>query len=258
MRDCLAILVAALLLSSCSGPVEKAEAKPAAQVEQVDAQARLLQNMPMNDDKRCLGIALTMEVLLEATLTPDGAAETPRELGQRIYQSVRDDAAVRCGDTVVIAGRTMPVWSPEALQAISTAVADLYKRDYFATAGPAGEGQVEGRVIASLLELDDLISQDGDGVVMMGGMGQRWFADGTTAETTHAFLVAKGAAGGYVVHDPNDPGTRIAARVTENDGEVELEWEAQYRDTGQLTRQRYVLTDARSYLQSLAEQTGTE
>lgn len=258
MRDCIAISCVALLLSSCSGPPDSPPSQLVGQAEKIDAKSRLLQNMPMNDDKRCMGIALTVEALLEATLTPELAAETPKELGQRIYHSVRGDSAVRCGTDVVIEGRPMPVWSPEALQAISTAVADLYKRDYLATAGPAGDSQVESQVVASLQELDDLISQDGDGVVMLGGVGLRWFADGSTAETVHAFLVSKADSGGYAVHDPNDPGSWIATRVIENDDAVEMEWKAQYRDTGKLTRQRYVLTDARSYLQSLADQTDTD
>jgi hypothetical protein len=67
----------------------------------------------------------------------------------------------------------------------------------------------------------------------------RRFPDGTFKDTNHAILISKNASGEKVVYDPNDPGTPIVCRVQDIGDGVEVTWKCRYRDTGQLTTQRY-------------------
>ena len=204
---------------------------------------RVLLEIPVNSDRRCVGIAVVSAALLEGDiLDPDRPVEATK-LANEIYQNLVRGKQGAFPTEVLVDGRRLPTHSKAVIDKLSTLVADKYKADYRkqiqTEQGRQKLFDVENDIILSQRELADVLSADRDGIVVFCGIGLRKFADGTEQSTAHAFLMSKRQKAGLVVYDPNDPKEPISCRVQYEKLGVVVEWTCRYRDTGQTTTQKY-------------------
>jgi hypothetical protein len=205
--------------------------------------SEILRNMPVNSDSRCVGISLVAGALLEGQMLADDAADEPATLGQQIYDGALKKSAVRYHPRLLLDDGAAPIQSREALEKLSATVADLYKQRHLELiATEKGRQRLRaamGKVVKSSVELDAVLDADPDKIDTFFCIGMRRFPDGTFTDTNHAILIAKNSMGEKVVYDPNDPGTAIPCRLQDIGDGVEVTWKCGYRDTGQITTQRY-------------------
>jgi len=102
-------------------------------------------------------------------------------------------------------------------------------------------------IVMSSEKLDAILDADPDKIDVFLCAGIRRFPDGTFKDTNHAILIAKTANGDKVVYDPNEPGSAIACRLNDTEDGLEITWKCRYRDTGQVTIQRYHLLSKESF-----------
>lgn len=228
--------------------VEPPATQPAFQPE------RILLNMPVNSERRCVGISLVAAALLEGELIADERADESLELSGRIYEAAFTKARVRFRAKLRVNERDEPIESRAALDALATAVADRYKQRHFELISTA-EGRnrlwaAEQAVIPDIAHLDALLAVDVDHIVPLLAVGSRRFADGSVRDTNHAVLIAKTAAGEKVVHDPNDPGQPISCQFAKTDEGLTVTWTCRYRDTGETTTQLYLMIETDKFFRA--------
>ncbi len=205
--------------------------------------AEILRNMPVNSDSRCVGISLVAGALLEGEMLGGEVADDPETLSKQIYDAALNKTPIRFHASVRLDDGPAPIQSHEALERLSTMVADLYKQRHFELIGTEpGRQRLRGamaKVVKSSEELDAALDADPDKIDTFFCVGMRRFPDGTFKDTNHAILIAKNPSGEMVVYDSNDPGAAIPCRLHDTGDGVEVTWKCRYRDTGQLTTQRY-------------------
>jgi hypothetical protein len=205
--------------------------------------AEILRNMPVNSDLRCVGISLVAGALLEGQMLVDDAADDPATLGRQIFDDAPKKSVVRYHSRLLLEDGAAPIQSREALERLSTAVADLYKqRHQELIATDKGRYRLRAamsKVVKSSAELDAVLDADPDRIDTFFCVGMRRFPDGTFKDTNHAILIAKNQAGEKIIYDPNDPGEAIPCRLQDIGDGVEVTWKCRYRDTSQVTTQRY-------------------
>jgi hypothetical protein len=207
--------------------------------------------MPENSDQRCVGIATVMEALLDGLLEDDSRAQTADAIAATIYQGLRTGGQIRYPRYLRIGGKHSAIESKEALETLSTLVANRYKDDYF-RASDTDEGQqrlfaAEESVVKTRRELDALLAADSDHVDAFFGVGTRWFPDGSIKSTHHAVLLSAGKGGKIFVYDPNEPAKPLDCRLEQTEGGLTIEWTCRYRETGLVTTQRYQVIHKDAY-----------
>lgn len=215
---------------------------------------QLLLDMPVNSDRRCVGISLVGAALLEGELRSGQVSDDVREVGRRIYEAAFDRSRVRYPARLRVEGRDVAIQSREGLEALTSAVADCYKQRHLELIETAkGRHKLwaaERTVLQDSAELEALLDADADHVVPMLAAGSRRFADGTVKDTNHAVLFARQASGETVVYDPNDPGQPIACRFSKTGEGLLVSWTCRFRDTGQTTTQSYYLIEADKFFRA--------
>jgi hypothetical protein len=226
----------ALPRNETDGPVQD---EPAAEFSPPE----ILRNMPVNSDSRCVGISLVAGALLEGEMVTDDTADDPAKLARQIYDAARKKNPVRYHPSVLLDDGPVSIQSHAALEKLSTMVADLYKQRHFELIDTEPGRQrlraAMAQVVKSSDELDALLQADPDKIDTFFCVGMRRFPDGTFKDTNHAILIAKNASGEMVVYDSNDPGAAIPCKLHDTGDGVEVTWKCRYRDTGQVTTQRY-------------------
>jgi hypothetical protein len=234
-----------LTLLGCapSAPVETFASPPATLPQAVH-------NMPLNSERRCVGIAGVVEAIAEAKLV--ASVESPETCAEQVYQHLLTKQPLKLPTKIELNKQTIPIESKDAIDQIGSLVADKFKRNHerlLETENGAIRIIVaRSQYLPTKAALDDLINSDVDGLVFIAGDGKRTFPDGEAKETNHAFLVQRLPTGKYVVFDPNEPGKGINLNIRITDHLLELEWTGQYRDTGKITTQRYHVVDAKKCL----------
>ena len=66
-------------------------------------------------------------------------------------------------------------------------------------------------------------------------------------------MVGKYPNGDKFVYDSNDPGAPIACQLTDTADGVTIEWTCRYKDTGQMTTQRYFVVHKDKFFNLLRE-----
>jgi hypothetical protein len=213
--------------------------------------AEILRNMPMNSDFRCLGIALVAEALLDGKLTEGEDCENAEELGRRIYQGAEKHEVLEFRSKLCLDQGAAPIQSRDALDKLSTVVADLYKQRHLALMATS-EGRrkivaAQSANVKTMEELDEILDADRDKIHAFLAIGLRQFPDASEKPTYHVVLIAKTPSGKRVVYDPNDPGAAINARFNETNEGLFVQWTCQYRDTGQITTQEYQIVSQETF-----------
>jgi len=205
--------------------------------------AEILRNMPVNRESRCVGISLVAGALLEGQMLTDDVTDDPATLAQQIYDASLNKTKVQFHTRLTRDDGAAPIQSRDALEQLSTTVADLYKQRHMELiATEKGRQRLRaamGEVVTSSAELDAILDADPDQIDTFFCVGMRRFPDGTFKDTNHAILIAKNSIGDKIVYDPNDPGAAIPCRLHDTGDGVEVTWKCRYRDTGQVTTQRY-------------------
>lgn len=251
VRPCQIAVV--FLLAGCINPVAAEDRTVTADGDlepKTLPHATFLRNMPTNSDKRCVGIIVVAEALLEGMeLAGDGCDEA-EVLAQRVYARLKTGQRVRHHRHVMLAGTPVPINSKAVLDRLSTLVAQHYKRDYTRLAktkqGARKLIDAHYSFIATAKALDRILAADPDETVALFGTGTRVFPDGKMEETSHAFLIGRQASGRITVYDANDPGTPISCQVIGGEEGVVVEWTCRYRHTGHTTTQSYLIVDRKT------------
>jgi hypothetical protein len=212
-----------------------------------DVRALVLRNMPLNSEQRCIGLTTVVEALAENELHAPQTEKAPQELASQMFQRLLSQESIRIPRTIEVNGKSEPVTSSAAIDLLGTLVADIYKEHHeqIAKSDNGAEKMLAARsnYLKSLDELNALLRADRDGLILLGGDGERSFPSGEVKPTTHAFLVHRNAHAELEVYDPNDPGHAIRL-TTRNIGQLlQLEWTGRYRDTGDITTQAYFVVD---------------
>jgi hypothetical protein len=273
MNYCLPLLVvfASLLTAGCSRggtlaatgddvrPAEDETTASAAPLSPPAFQpAEILRNMPMNSDFRCLGIALVAEAMLDGKLIEGDGCEEADELGRRIYQGAEKKAVLQFRPRLCLEEGAVPIQSREALDKLSTVVADLYKQRHLALLATS-EGRrkivaAQSANVKTTQELDAILDADRDKIHAFLAIGLRQFPDASEKPTYHVVLIAKTPTGKKMVYDPNDPGAAIQCQLEETNEGLFVQWTCKYRDTGQITTQEYQIVSQETFFRiALAE-----
>lgn len=217
--------------------------------------AAILENLPTNSDKRCVGIATVAEALLDGKASIEASNLTAEQLAQRIYNQIATGKTVAYTLKVVIDKEVHPVTSQAVLSLVSTLVADHYKQDYLRLMKTErGRDRVvtaSDTVIGSREELMQILSEDPDHITVFTGEGIRLFPNKKLQKTRHAFLVGKLDNNTLFVYDPNDPSQPICCRHAKLVKGLVLRWSCRYRDTGEVTTQQYYLVHQQDYFQRM-------
>lgn len=215
----------------------------------------ILENLPTNSDKRCVGIATVAEALLDGEASVEASNLTAEQLAQQIYDQIATGKTVAYTPTILIDKEVHPVTSQAVLSLVSTLVADLYKQDYLrlmkTDQGRARIIAAGDRVIRSREELLQILKNDLDQIAVFAGEGIRSFPDKKLQKTRHAFLVGKLDDNTLFVYDPNDPSQPIRCRHAKLVKGLVLRWSCRYRDTGEVTTQQYYLVHQQDYFQRM-------
>src|SRR5262245_52786422 len=213
----------------------------------------LLRNMPVNSDFRCTGITLVGEALLGGKLLADGDCDRPEDLGRRIFQNAGTNSIVYYRSKLCLDHGSVPIQSREALDRLSTEVANLYKQRHMQLIATE-EGRrkiVAGQQawLRSDRELDAILDADSDQAHAFMAIGIRQFPDATEKETYHVVIIARRADGKKVIYDPNDPGAAVPCQLQQTPEGLLAKWTCKYKDTGQVTTQEYLIVDRQRFFE---------
>ncbi len=111
----------------------------------------------------------------------------------------------------------------------------------------------EDSLVVNAKALESVLDGEPDRTDAFFGSGTRTFADGSVESTHHVFLIGKQADGKKYVYDPNDPGSPIPCRITDRAGGVEVQWVCRYRDTGNVTTQRYRIVQKDTFFRRMLD-----
>ena len=225
------------------------------------ATSPFLQHMPVNSERRCVGVCAVSQALLQASprqeTDPAGnaAPADATALARIIYEGLAGGGPRVYPAIVQVDGESRPIDSPEALNQLSTLVTDLYQADYDrVTASPAASHRLalaQRRFVQDQVALRQLLERDPDRTMMFIGTGQRTFPGGEIRPTYHAFLLTLDRDGQVSVFDPNAPGRPWEPMLRDTPGGLTVAWSSPYRDTGETTRQRYRIAAQQQYFRTL-------
>jgi len=241
IRNWLAVLL--FVTTGCGSAVAQQNTTTSANARNASPRESILRHTPTNSDKRCVGISVVSEALLDGIRLEGDGPGNVAQIAQQIYNSLPTGQEIRYRRDVTIEGVRVPIHSEAAIDKLSTLIADKYKRDYFRLL-KTEEGRqkllaAQNSFVVTSSELERILDADVDKIDAFCGFGRRLFPDGTLKKTTHAFLIGKRSDGDIVVYDPNDPGSPIICQILNKEGGVTIKWTCQYRDTGHITTQCY-------------------
>lgn len=204
----------------------------------------VLKNMPMNSERRCVGIAAVAEALLEGkVLERPEASMTLDQLATVIFENLSSNASIAYPAKITTSGKVLPITDPEVLDQLSSQVTELYKAEAsWIAEQPRGAEKLQraqALAVQSEKELRRALSADEDKTELLCCFGFREFPDGSYKETYHAVVIREFKDGSLAVFDPNDPGKPIRCQFSTHDGELVIEWKCGYRDRGFSTTQTY-------------------
>ena len=229
------MIVTAALEASGQEVADRAESRSGFSPEQI------MKNMPVYNDRRCVGVSLVAAALLEGKPIDDDGFDSPGELGKRIYEAACTKERVQFHRELRLGLTKTAIGSPAALDALSTAVADEYKSQYEAmkttNEGRARLWRADSEVLRKEEELLQLLEADRDKIMAFPVTGKRTFPDGSILETSHAILIAKKPTGTIIIYDPNDRGEPLPCRLNETAEGLRIGWTCGYKDTGLTTTQ---------------------
>ena len=242
------------LIASCVKPGDGSSFPPAItavtpSVLEV-ADSTFLSHMPMNSDQRCVGIALVAEALFAGQRLAPESMEPVEALAERVYGNVASSRRLEYPAQLQTAIGTVSIDSAAGLSALTEAVANRYKQQYFGDVANA-EGQarlrqaIEQNLVRHEEHLRELLRQTGPHPQAFFGMGFRLFPNDDLKETWHAFLIGLEPTGEFYVLDSNDWGPHHTCHVREDEDRVLIEWSCKYRDTGETTSQEYQIATKR-------------
>lgn len=244
-------LVAALLLVVC--PARAGDPPQSASGPRLDP-VGLLANMPMNSDHRCMGICLVVAALLDGERIHEAGCDAAEELAREIYAAAKINGTIRYHAELCWSDQRQPINSREALAKLSTLVADLFKdqwRDLFATERGRQKLLAAQRVFLQTPQaLDDVLAADKDQTDAFLLIGNRFFPDGMRKDTAHVVLI-KRTPTEILVYDPNDPAAAQRPRFEVTPQGLTIEWSCKYRDTGQVTRQIYLIGQKATFFEMI-------
>ncbi|MEO8496826.1 MAG: hypothetical protein ABI614_17285 [Planctomycetota bacterium] len=242
------LTIAFMAFAGCGNADEPQDSPPATAGKSepiASPRAAILSSISTNSDKRCVGISLVAEALLDGLPVEGDSCDEADDVAARIYDSLTSKRQLRYLQRVSIEGTCVPLISTEAIDKISTLVAEKYKQD-FSRLMTTEDGRrkllaAQDSFVATASQLDRILDADSDKLDAFFGSGVRRFPDGTVEDTYHAFLIGKGQNGALVVYDANDPGLPIECKLLGGESGVAIEWTCRYRDTGQTTTQHYLI-----------------
>ncbi len=213
----------------------------------------ILSSISTNSDKRCVGISVVAEALLDGVALEEDGCDEAASVADQIYDSLTTKQQLRYRPDVMVEGVCVPLISKAAIDKLGTLVADKYKRD-FSRLMSTEEGRqtlltAQDSFVATLSELERILDADPDKVDVFIGSGTRLFPDGTVELSYHAFLIGKEANGDMVVYDANDPGSPIKCKLWNCEQGVAIGWTCSYRDTGHTTTQYYLFVHKDRFFQ---------
>ncbi len=221
-----------------------------------DLWADVLANMPVNADRRCVGISLVAEALFEGTRKLGRPPEAADTLASRIYSTAHTDQPIDYPVATLVNGRPVSTVSTESLDRLTHHVFCQYRRDYFRMIADPQACQTltttMAHPIATREALTAVLRADADGVEVFCGQGTRTFPDGTRHETHHAFLLAY-IDDDIVVYDPNDFAAPTPCRLAELHGCLHVSWNCTCRDEQVETEQTYLVIGKRQYFAAFAK-----
>jgi hypothetical protein len=204
--------------------------------------ADVLKLLPVNSDQRCCGIAILMTALLRSQSLTAQSCERGDSLAEQLYEAAATNRSVSLPEFIDLGQGREPLLSAEGLEALSTLIADRYKRDHYqAISDEAATDRLVAATDAFLPsreQLEAVLAEDPAQLAAFLGVGLREFGDGEMRDTSHAFVLARTSAGRIMVYDPNDPRSPLPCQLTEEDGLL-ITWTGRYRDTGEITTQTY-------------------
>ena len=173
----------------------------------------ILSNIPTNSDKRCVGIAIVAEALLDGICVEENGSEDVEKIAQQIYGNLVAGRPLRHRRQIAIDGVPVPITAKEAMDIMSTLVADYYKRDYArllkTDKGVQRLRAAQSKFVVSSDALDRILDADPDKMDAFFGAGCRVFPHGAVEDTYHVVLIGKKSNGETVLYDANDPGSPI-------------------------------------------------
>lgn len=213
-----------------------------------------LVNMPMNSDKRCVGIAGTAEALIQGERS-EGQNFTVENLAHDIYESFTSGKKIAYPATIVVDGKSLPIENPVVLEELSTRVANLYKNQ-FNQLRRSREGTkkllaAEDQTVKTRDELVKLLQAESEKIGFFCCSGTRVFPDGRTSHTSHAVLLQLMPHDIIAVYDPNEPGGAAECSVDEEGLDLEVSWRCKYRDQGVITTQYYEIVPQDRFFSAL-------
>ena len=202
-----------------------------------------LQNMPMNREHRCVGIAAVSESLLEGKRYDSQLSID--ELARSIHRNLSRDERIEFPSQLELRGHRVAVEDKAVLSQLSIKVADLYKEESKqAWRTPHGAEQLTAAkraVVRTRRRLHRILEEDRDNTEFFCCFGKRRFPDGTYKDTYHAAVFQLTDYGNIVVFDSNEPGKPFHCKLEQTVDRLTVEWTCKYRDTGMVTTQRYEL-----------------
>ena len=237
-RPAIALLMSLGLCSCRHEPIAHTSRTSADNVRQITP-SELLGNMPVNSDRRCMGVCLVAEAILEGTFIDDSLCDEPEVLARQIYKCVFGRRTVRYRREICLNGDEKPIWDRESLDKLTRFVADLYEQQYDSLiATDAGQQRLVAgmKPIRTSAELQKFLQADEDHLDVFCAFGSREFPHGEE-ECYHAVLIGRDARGNTIIYDPNDPGVTIFCHTDESEEGLLLEWTCRYRDSGYDTSQ---------------------
>ncbi|MFG0334670.1 MAG: hypothetical protein ACF8TS_15040 [Maioricimonas sp. JB049] len=225
-----------------------------------------LQHMPVNSQRRCVGVCAVSEALLEGRPqtgdepvgegpAADSRLHDPAVLARAIYSGLARETPVTYPRTVRIDGESRPIESPAVLARLSTLVADMYRTDFQRVSASSDHARqlalAQRTFVPDRASLLKMLRRDRDRTALFIGTGERTFPDGRLRPTYHAFLLTEAKDGRILVFDPNAPGQPWPCTIRDTPAGVQVAWTSPYRDTGQTTHQQYRVAGQRRYFRTL-------
>lgn len=216
-----------------------------------DSDAEFLRQMPTNSDRICVGISAVGETLLQNNADTQAEMVTVDALAKKIFDGLSNESSIVYPAAISISGKVTAVKDSAALAALSTRVADLYKRvtkaAWKTTTGRKRLHAARKAIIRTKQELLSILNADPDQTVLFCCFGWRRFPDGSYRETNHAILLSKQSDDTIFVYDPNDPGEPADCKLIDHHTGLKAKWTCAFRKTGQVTEQKYSIVHGKKF-----------
>jgi hypothetical protein len=211
--------------------------------EKRPSRALILQNMPVNSNLRCVGLSVTVELLLDGHYSKEKTEVDAKGFSESVYNNLFEKSKPVIPRHIKVNDQLLPIHSKEAINHLGTLITNIYRKEYYKVSKtPKGKVRVNSQYKFYLKTLQDvikLLKADPDEMVVFIGVGKRTFDDGTIKITNHAFILGLDNNGALIVKDPNDPRETWKCEVQKSHRGLAVGWRCRYRKTGHVTSQTY-------------------